>query len=345
MVLNVNDSLIVTRWVHFAAGVALIGVFSFRLFVGDPAFREAARTGYRVDHRSLVEKLTRIAFAALCLTLLSGMFWLLLQASVMSDRPISVVLHNGVVPTVILRTQAGRDWLVRTSLLTLLAIFLVLMRKPLHDGSRAPLAIALVLAAAELSALVWAGHSGAARGARGAVEQTADALHLLAAGIWLGGLVPLALLLATARRAGEERWLVVARNAAGRFSTLGVLSIAGLLATGIANSWFLVGDLASLLSTNYGRCLLLKFGLFVLVVGVACVNRIRLVPLLASAPAMLDLDPAWETIRELQRNTAMEVALGVLILGVVAALGTLPPAAHPHVHVASMGVRVSAGSP
>jgi copper resistance protein D len=334
---GVNAPLILMRWIHFVAAAALVGVLSFRLFVGDPAFREAARAGYGVDHSTLTGRFTRLAVAALCLTFLSGMLWLLLQGSVMSGRPISWVLHNGVMSRVVLRTQAGHDWLGRTGLLALLAIVLVLMRKGLRGRSRIPIVIALVLAAAELSALVWAGHAGAARGARGAVEAMADAVHLLAAGIWLGGLLPLALFLAAARRAGSERWLAVAGTAATRFSTLGVLSVASLLATGIANSWFLVGDLAGLLSTDYGRCLLLKLGLFAVTIGVASVNRIRLVPRLSSAPATLGSDRAWKTIRELQRNTAIEVSLGVLILGVVGVLGTLPPAAHPHVHLGSRG--------
>jgi len=325
------------RWIHFAAAALLVGVFSFRLFVGDPAFREAARAGCGVDPSALTGRLARIALAALFLIFLSGTLWLLLQASVMSGQPVSGVLLHGVMSTVVLRTQAGHDWLGRGGLLALLAIVLVLMRERLQERPRAPLVIALTLAAAELSALVWAGHAGAARGARGALEQTADAVHLLAAGVWLGGLVPLALLLATARRAGDGGWLVVAGSAATRFSTLGILSVATLIATGIANSWFLVGDLAGLLSTDYGRCLLLKLGLVGVMIGVASVNRIRLVPRLPSARVALGSDPAWKTVRELQRNTAIEVGLGLLILGVVGVLGTLPPALHPHIHAGSRG--------
>jgi copper resistance protein D len=329
----VNAPLIVTRWLHFAAALALTGVFSFRLLVGDPAFRKAASEGIAVDDSALTRALTQIAFAALLISLLSGTLWLLLQASVMSSQPISEVLHRGIISVVVLRTQAGHDWLVRSGLLALLAIALMLLRDRLRG--RVPVVVALALAAAGLAALVWAGHAGAARGTRGAVQQTADAVHLLAAGFWLGGLVPLALLLATARRAGDERWLVVAGHAATRFSTLGVLSVASLLATGIVNSWFLVGDFAGLLNTDYGQYLLLKLGLFVVTIGVASVNHICLVPRLSSARATLGSDPAWKTIHELQRNTAIEVGLGVLILGVVGLLGTLPPAAHPHVHASS----------
>ena len=87
------------------------------------------------------------------------------------------------------------------------------MPQRLPGSSRGPVVIALALgAAASVAALVWAGHGGAATGTRGVVEAAADAVHLLAAGAWLGGLVPLALLLAAARRAGDELWLAVAQN-------------------------------------------------------------------------------------------------------------------------------------
>jgi putative copper resistance protein D len=328
----VSAPLVLVRAIHFAAALLLTGVFTFRLFVGDPAFRnaDAARAG--VDESTFIGALTRVAWVALVLTLLSGALWLVLQASIMSGRPLSVVLDSNIVPTVMLRTQAGRDWLVRSGLLILLGITLARMPQRRPSSSRGPVVIALALAAGSVAALVWAGHGGAATGTRGMVEAAADAVHLLAAGAWLGGLVPLALLLAAARRAGDELWLAVAQNGAIRFSTLGLLSIASLLATGIVNSWFLVGDLGGLLSTEYGQCLLLKLGLFVVTVGVAGVNRIRLVPRFVSAPEVR-FERAWKVMRQLQRNTLIEVSLGLLILCIVGALGTLPPSAHRHLHL------------
>jgi len=344
VIAGVEGALVLVRWVHFAATVGLVGVFSFRSFVSDPAFREAARAGQCVDASGLTSQLARISVAALWLIPLSGTLWLLLQASVMSDRPIAEVLHSGVIATVVLRTQVGHVWLARMALLALLAI-LNILQPTLHHLSRAPLVIALALASAELSALVWAGHAGAAGGIRGAAEQLSDAIHLLAAGFWLGALFPLALLLAAARRAHDERWLVAAQSAVRRFSRLGTLCVASLLATGIANGWFLVGQLDALWSTAYGRCLLLKLGLFVVAVGVAGINRTRLVPRISSFPARSSLDIPWRTIHELWRNSAIELSLGLLILALVAALGTLPPAAHLHRHVGFKGtLEQSSGS-
>ena len=81
--------LVLVRAIHFAAALLLTGVFTFRLFVGDPAFRNADAAGAGVDESAFIGALTRIAWAALVLTLLSGALWLVLQASIMSGRPLS----------------------------------------------------------------------------------------------------------------------------------------------------------------------------------------------------------------------------------------------------------------
>ena len=56
-----------------------------------------------------------------------------------------------------------------------------------------------------LASLAWAGHGGATPGRPGDLHLAADMLHLLAAGAWLGTLIPLALLLAETRRSRRRR--------------------------------------------------------------------------------------------------------------------------------------------
>jgi putative copper export protein len=64
----------------------------------------------------------------------------------------------------------------------------------------------------------------------------------------------------------------------------------------------------------------------VAIVGVAAVNRLRLVPRLPDAHA----------VRNLRRNALIEIAIGAVIILIVGALGTMPPGAHAsapsHVH-------------
>ncbi len=173
----------------------------------------------------------------------------------------------------------------------------------------------LAAAAALIAPLALIGHAGATPGAAGQLHLASDAVHLVAAGVWLGGLPALALLLSSAR---PPRGL--AARAAARFSTLGIASVAALLASGIVNSWMLLSTPRDLIATDYGRLLFLKIGLFAAMLVIAAVNRFHLTPRLAGAPAR----------RALMRNSLTETALGAGVLLLVGALGTMQPAAHHH---------------
>jgi mono/diheme cytochrome c family protein/uncharacterized membrane protein len=120
----------------------------------------------------------------------------------------------------------------------------------------------------------------------------------------------------------ETGWIDVARIATTRFSRLGIVSVASLLVTGIVNSWFLVGNIPSLLGTPYGRILLLKLALFVTMVAIATVNRQQLTPRLLAPGA------PRSALSALRRNALIETVLGVGIVGLVGALGAMPPALH-----------------
>lgn len=112
------------------------------------------------------------------------------------------------------------------------------------------------------------------------------------------------------------------RAATFRFSTVGLFAVGTLLATGIVNAAILVGSLSALLETDYGNLLLLKIGLFAVMVCVVAINRFHLMPLLPKAGA----------IRQLARNTWIESGLGLTIIVIVSVLGILPPAAHLNMH-------------
>ena len=52
-----------------------------------------------------------------------------------------------------------------------------------------------IAAAVALASLAWSGHGAASEGFRGTVHLVADIVHLLAAGVWVGPLFALGLLL------------------------------------------------------------------------------------------------------------------------------------------------------
>src|SRR4029077_10251739 len=80
--------------------------------------------------------------------------------------------------------------------------------------------LAALLAGGYLGALAFAGHGEEGLGFERNFHLAADFLHLLAAGLWLGGLIPLAMLLAYLQRFREEGWVTAACHAASRFSSL-----------------------------------------------------------------------------------------------------------------------------
>jgi copper resistance protein D len=171
--------------------------------------------------------------------------------------------------------------------------------------------------------VAFAGHAAAGSDTEGAVHLSADILHLVAAAAWLGALLPLAMLLSAACTNNDEFWITIARAATLRFSILGVVSVGTLVATGIVNSWFLVGSIDALATTDYGRLLLLKVVLFFVMLSIAAFNRLRLTPRLEQRVVI-----EHSALRRLRNNCLMEAVLGLVILFLVGMLGTLPPALH-----------------
>ncbi len=223
------------------------------------------------------------------------------------------------------QTEFGNDWLLRFAVACLLGGLFVHFLSAKGVASLWLKAVTVVLAAALVGTLAFAGHAIGGQGIEGVVHPAADVLHLIAAAAWVGALVPLALLLTMT--GPDAAGLAVARTATRRFSTLGIVSVATLLLTGIVNSWYLVGSVSALTGTDYGQLLLVKLALFAVMVGIAAVNWSRLTPRLMQNA---DTAGALRARRLLRRNAAIEAAAGAAIIGIVAVLGILPPASHLH---------------
>jgi copper transport protein len=172
-------------------------------------------------------------------------------------------------------TATGRSLLAQAAAVAVCGVAaLFAARRP--EGPR--LAVLGVAAAGALFVHAQAGHAETTSSVR--LLNVADQwLHMLAAGVWVGGLVWLLLGL---------RGLDGAARAAAvrRFSQLAFAAVAVIAVTGVLRAVPEVGSLAALVSTSFGVVLLIKTGLFMALMGVAWRNRYRLVPRIArSAPA------------------------------------------------------------
>jgi putative copper resistance protein D len=173
------------------------------------------------------------------------------------------------------------------------------------------------------AAMAWAGHAVAVE-PLGPVAVLADALHLLAAGCWLGALLPLALLLRAASRESGADARPYAVLAVRRFSAFSLVAMLLIVATGLWNAWTEVGSLAALVGTRYGWLLLVKIALLGPILAFALANRRRLLPALSGDAATVGR-PA---MARLSRFIVCELALALLVLAVTAALSLTVPGAH-----------------
>jgi copper resistance protein D len=313
----VDDPLIWWRAIHFAATMMLAGTAFFSTWIAEPAFA-AADSGLAAVLRP---RFAALAAISLVLAVVSGAAWLIVIAQQLSDGSVTAVLWDGIVTIVLTRTTFGTVWMVRFALAVVMGALLLIGRA----SRRLNRLLAACVAGCLVAALGFAGHAAATPGIEGLVNLAADIVHLVAAAAWAGALVPLAMLLQAAGRGPDALATAVAREAVRRFSTLGMVSVGALVASGIINSWVLVGSVAALFGTEYGGLLLLKIALFAVMVATAAVNRLILTPRLAREH---DLARTQATLRRLRNNSLFEAAIGAAIVIIVAMLGTLPPGLH-----------------
>jgi copper resistance protein D len=315
------DPLIYARAIHFAATILVAGVVLFAFFLSAPVWRVAAGNGaVAIKVRS---RLAVMAWIGLALAAIAGAAWLVLTASGMSGLPAAQVFGDGVLWTVLSQTTFGRAWLARFILACALAATLPALLSPRDHKSPWLEAAATVLAAAFAGTLAWSGHAAGGLGSEAVIHPAADVLHLIAVAAWVGALLPLIVLFAAA--GADDASLAIARTATARFSILGIASVGTLLATGIVNTYYLAGSVPALLHTDYGRLLLIKIALFLAMVAIAAVNRLRLTPQLLQEASIA---ASRDALRQLRRNAAIEALAGATVIVIVAALGIMPPAIH-----------------
>ncbi len=295
---EIEDGLLLTlaRGLSVAALLSVFGVLLFRTAVAPAALP-------RMPDDGLFLRRWRLLFwSSWCAAILATLVWLALQVASMADAD-SLSAAASAIPTVLLDTSFGHVLLLRLVILALLA--------PVFGLTQRRLWLATGLAA--LATALQAGHSHAASMQSGpSLLLLSAAVHLLAAGAWLGGLAPLLALIAAVPPEA-------AALASRRFSPLGTACVLLLAITAAYQSWILIGSLPGLIGTGYGLVAVLKLALFAVLLGLACNNRFRLTPVLANSV---------RTKQRLLRSIGIETGAGLLVVLAAGLLTSLPPATH-----------------
>lgn len=312
------------RFFHLGSTALLFGSLAFYFLVSRPAL--ASMGGLESPEFAAFDGAQRrVARWTLLLVFLSGLLAFWLQLVAVSGLSFAAALNPTVMAGVLIGTRYGLVWSVRMILLLFLEVVLNRLDRGESANARA---LALLMAALLVIAPAFSGHAAAGEGLWLALQLAVAALHLLAASAWLGGLVVFAWFLFWL--AGiDQSWNYAAfKTATRRFSALGFVSVAILIATGAYNAWTLVGAVPPLVGTRYGQLLLMKLALLLPLIAFAAVNLLKLKPRIVSLRAEQAAASIAELLHRLRRNVTREAILGACILVVVGMMSVTPPARH-----------------
>jgi len=322
------NPLVIVRDFHLASTVIVAGIIFFDLFIASPLWR--TKPPFRSAQARFQSSSKTILWISLAVSVASALAWLCLLAMRVGRKDLGDVISDGTVWLVLSQTQFGFAWQIRLLLGCLLAACLLPRSASGGRLSNGLAILAGLLAGAYLGSLAFAGHGAEGLGIEQNSHLVADFLHLVAAALWLGALIPLVLLLVYLWRFKEDGWVSAAGRAGSRFSTLGILAVGALLVSGTINAAFLLGGMHSLIDTSYGRLLLLKIVLFAAMVTLAGINRQHLLPRLSDG---VEAGRADATVRRLVQSALVEIVLGLAIVCIVGLLGIMPPANEMAAHL------------
>jgi putative copper export protein/mono/diheme cytochrome c family protein/peroxiredoxin len=303
--------LLAALWVHLASSVLAVGAFFMPLLAGAPGTPTARQWDQKVVAWSRLLVLVAIG---------SGIGWLLLRTAGFENRP-EAALEPRAIWHAVLDTRPGLVWLARHGVLVVLLAFLA-MRANLAERRNWIVARGEALALAALALALMSGSSHAAAITPGtALAVALDAAHLLGTGVWVGALVPLALLLRAASRDGGADARLYAVRAARRFSGAALIAVVLLMASGAMNALVQIESIAALAGTAHGRLLLAKLAVLVPILGLALVNRMRILPALSASPGR-------PTMGRLAAFVGAEAILALVLLALAAAMTLATPGRH-----------------
>lgn len=229
-------------------------------------------------------------------------------------------LDPSVAWTLLMQSALGWSLIARIAALILVLGVVLGMR-----ASRVKSALLALCGGIAVATLAWSGHGAANTGLAGLAHLGGDIIHLLAASAWIGALVLLLALVPPRGTVSRDRLMMAHETLAG-FSGTGTVIVGLLIVTGFLNGAFTVGlsGLPHLGASTYGQLLIAKLLLFAGMLVCAAFNRFRLTPDLRAALVRGDERSA---LSHLRRSIAVEAALALTILALVAWFGMLEPPA------------------
>nr|WP_087993022.1 copper resistance CopC/CopD family protein [Bacillus subtilis] len=164
-------------------------------------------------------------------------------------------------------TAGGTIWIIQAALFVLLALSVIPAIRKNRYSSFGYWTAPLIFFFGLLLAKAFTGHAAVVE--EKAVGILMDFLHLSSASIWVGGIAALVLLLANEWKQPDK---TLAWETVSRFSPWALTAVGVILFSGLLNGFFIIRSMDSLFRTAYGQALLVKSGLFVLMLALGAVH-------------------------------------------------------------------------
>ncbi len=331
----------VVRGLDYLTIAMMIGGLAFVLFAWSPALAATAgrEPRWSVASHALRGRMTVLFAAAIGLGLLVSVLGVLLQGATAAGVSLWSSLKGSVLKDT-LESRFGEVWALRALDWILLGAVLLAARAagrdpvPALDASggdpqaqlrRPPGWLLTVLAiGCVYLALTPALAGHASIESPTGVFFPSDALHVLAASLWVGGIACLLLALPCATRSleGPERTRLLLATLI-RFSPIALAAVITIAATGVVQAYIDVRSLHGLLHSTYGALIIAKILLLSVLIALGWINRERVIPALRSI-AGLNGPPGGTGVLA-RRTMRTEFALMLCVFGVTAALITYTP--------------------
>lgn len=315
-----EDAFVVVRAVQFGAIAVGAGALFFLLLIWLPALATVTGAQGRWAEASAAgrRRLRVLLLTAAGAGAVSAVLGVILEAASAAGVSFFRAL-DGTILGDVLDTRFGAFWAIAAGLWVLVggAAALVPLRR---DAVSAVLALPVL---ALLTLPATAGHSSVQDPVW--LLLPANLLHVAAMAAWVGGLVALLVAVPAATRRLEpgDRTRLLAATLT-RFSPVAFVAVCVILATGVAQALVETDAWSELLDTAFGRAVLIKFVLLLVLIGLGAVNQRRTVPRLRALAA--EGATPGETGVVLRRTLRLEVLLVVVVLAVTGALAGYPPA-------------------
>jgi putative copper resistance protein D len=288
-------ALVLCRFAHFLAAMLIFGMSAYLWAYAPDRLRLALSPVVR-----------RLALIASLVALITAVAWLALESASMADDW-SAATDPDAIGAVLTETAFGHAW----ALHLVLAAGLVAV---IFFGPCDRWAATSLMSAALLASLGLVGHAAMQTGAEGVLHRANHAVHLIAAGAWIGGLLPFAMCLRAYERDDLRKGAV--RAMAG-FSFWGQLVVAAIVLTGVVNIALTSQRAPIPPTTPYRALLVAKLIIVGIMILLALFNRLVLAPRVrASANALVTL----------RLTSAAEVALGCTVIALVSVFALFDPA-------------------